>query len=72
MREIQEVIVKLFNPKPENRVGDGSYEEYYGEGTELIRCKDCEFCDEYRRCEMWDFIKTEDSGYCYMGKRKTE
>ena len=70
---ITHVIVELKQPVKEEHFHMDTVlpSEYYGYGTPLILCKECEYHDE-GRCENWEYYKTEDDYFCADGKRKEE
>lgn len=39
------------------------------DAAEVVRCKDCEHND-HGRCEMWEYLKVPDTGFCYEGVKK--
>ena len=76
MYEIRTVIVELEYPMDDDSLRDYS-DEYYGIGTELIRCKECkkyypktEERDSY--CPFVGRIGLEPEGYCAWAERETE
>ena len=39
------------------------------DAVEVVRCKDCAYRD-HDRCEIWEYCKVPDTGYCYEGVKK--
>ena len=39
------------------------------DAVKAVRCKDCKYRD-HDRCEIWEYCKVPDMGYCYEGVKK--
>ena len=66
MREIKTVIVELDHPKYDEL--DECDDEYYGTGTELIRCRNCKHRMHDGTC-IKVMKRKPDEGYCDEGER---